>query len=80
MSITKAEAVKMILEELERAESLHPDFPSDIVHMGAVVAEEAGELIQACNNNEYHGTSDINDLVTEAVQTGAMAIRFLINL
>ena len=78
--MTKDEAVKFILAELERAEKIHPVFPSDIVHMGAIVAEEAGELIQACINNEYHGTSDINDLTTEAIQTGAMTIRFLINL
>lgn len=81
--MTKEEAVEMILAELERAEKLHPVWPTDIIHAGAVVAEEAGELLQACNNyasNTHPENDNLAEMGIEAIQTGAMAIRFLINL
>lgn len=69
-----------INKELDRAKNLHPDWPSDIVHAAAKVTEEAGELLQAANS--YLETGDKLYMVMcikEAVQTGAMAIRFLEN-
>lgn len=73
-----------ILNELERAENKFPKWPADIVHAGAIVAEESGELIRACLNREYAkgGESDaqlLDECQKEAVQTGAMAFRFLKN-
>lgn len=73
-----------ILNELERAENKFPKWPDDIIHAGAIVAEESGELIRACLNREYakDGESDVqllDECQKEAVQTGAMAFRFLKN-
>jgi hypothetical protein len=81
--VTKDEAIEFILAELERAEKLHPVWPTDVIHMGAIVAEEAGELIRACNNYSDNPNKPIEYFVNmeeEAVQVGAMAVRFLINL
>jgi len=67
-----------VLAELERAEKLHPDWPRNPIHAGAVVAEEAGELIQAALNAAEKKASR-HLMMTEAVQTAAMALRFLKN-
>lgn len=76
--------IDLIFEELKRAEIKHPSWPSDVVHASAVIAEESGELTQACldyfyndSEKENYGTSRMRE---EAVQVGAMAIRFLINI
>lgn len=69
----------MVAEELNRAIMAYPNWPDDLVRCAAFVAEEAGELIKAAN--EYDdGTGSINEMREEAVQTAAMAIRFLLNL
>lgn len=73
-----ARAIMAIRDELSRAETLHPTWPADIIHQAAVVAEEAGELVQAANDHIYKAPCP-ERLRTEAVQVGAMAIRFLIN-
>lgn len=77
-------ALDAVLNELERAENKFPKWPDDIVHAGAIVAEESGELIRACLNREYPNgwESDaqlLDECKKEAVQTGAMAFRFLKN-
>jgi predicted transcriptional regulator len=77
--MTRAEAVFAILDELDRAETLHPSWPTDHIHQAAIVAEEAGELVRAALNHTYHG-EDAEEMRKEAIQTGAMAIRFLVNL
>ena len=72
-------ALSLVLTELERAQALHPEWPRDPVHQAAIVAEEAGELVQASLNHHYdNGTP--NRMVTEAVHTAAVALRFLINM
>lgn len=70
--------VQDILRELERAEGLYPTWPTDQVHAAAIVAEESGELVRAVLNESYHGASP-EDSDREAVQTAAMAIRFLMH-
>lgn len=77
-------ALDAVLNELERAENKFHEWPADIVHAGAIVSEESGELIRACLNREYAkgGESDaqlLDECQKEAVQTGAMAFRFLKN-
>ena len=42
-----AKIIKLILDELERAEKKYTIWPSDPVHAGAIVAEESGELTRA---------------------------------
>jgi hypothetical protein len=75
----RREAVVMILEELDRAEAKFPDWPDDVIHASAVINEEAGELTQACLQYHYDGKPRSN-MIKEASQVGAMAIRFLIEI
>ena len=72
-------AVLLILEELRRAERKHPEWPSDIVHQAAIVAEESGEAVRAALQLHYEGGTK-SELKTELVQTAAMCLRMLINL
>ena len=72
-------ALAQIFSEVERAEKLHPDWPTNPIHQAAIVMEEAGELIRACNCYSETKTGK-KDIATEAVQTAASAIRFLKNL
>lgn len=66
-------------EERERAEKLHPDWPKDIVYRAAIVCEEAGEFLKAVLDYKSNkGSAD--DVIKEAIQTGAMIERFLINV
>jgi NTP pyrophosphatase (non-canonical NTP hydrolase) len=71
----KDAALKAVVEELERATRLHPrSFNS--AHEGfAVLKEEVDELWEEVK----HGR-DPADLRAEAVQVGAMALRFLMDL
>jgi NTP pyrophosphatase (non-canonical NTP hydrolase) len=65
--------------ELERAESKFPVFPADPIHAAAILQEEAGELIRAALQFTYEGGS-FDAMKNEAVQVGAMALRFLVNI
>jgi selenophosphate synthetase-related protein len=74
--------VGLICEEYIRAVDAWPNFPVEVVHAAAIVAEEAGELLQAANNVRWVDDSVDNreNLLEEATQTGAMAVRFLVNI
>jgi len=69
--------IDTILDEYKRAKTLHPVWPTDPIHAAALGGEEAGELVRAANRFYYEGASE-DEMITEAVQMGAMAIRFLI--
>ena len=71
--------LKLITDELLRAEKKFPAFPTDAVHAAAIIAEESGELIQAALQYTYED-GEKSHLREEAVQTGAMALRFLLHL
>jgi hypothetical protein len=73
-------AVNDLLIELIRAESLHPIWPEDVVHQVAIVVEEAGEAMRAALRSYYNEGGTIEQVRTELIQVGAMAIRALINL
>ena len=45
--------IEITMIELDRAEMLFPVFPADPVHAAAIIAEEAGELVRACNQVTY---------------------------
>ena len=64
-------ALAQIFSEVERAEKLHPDWPTSPIHQAAIVTEEAGELLQASLNKA---------MITEAIHTAATVIRFLKNI
>jgi predicted deacylase len=77
--VTVDDYVGMVFDELRRAERKFPGFPTDPVHAAAVLAEEVGELQQACLRWTYEGGS-LEDVTKEAVQSAAMALRFLFNM
>ena len=69
----------LITKELQRAENKHPLWPDDVVHSAGIMAEECGESQQAANQLYWEG-GDREKLIREIVQTGAMAVRFLLYL
>ncbi len=71
--------VDWMLAELARAEAKHPHWPADPVHAAAILAEESGELTQAALDF-YYGQGSLQRMKEEAIQCGAMALRFLENL
>jgi NTP pyrophosphatase (non-canonical NTP hydrolase) len=78
--LTKS-AFAEVTAELKRALKLHPHWPDDAIHAAAIVSEESGELTRACNQAHYEpGKQTLADAHIEAVQTAAMAIRFLLNV
>jgi hypothetical protein len=82
-------ALEKVLAELEFAYKKHPVWPKDAVRQAAIVAEEAGELVQATLTMvETMETLRLSKVVRvgmekairkEAAQTAAMALRLLIN-
>lgn len=74
------EDINEILMEYARACKLWPDWPTDQVHAAAIVAEECGELVRAVNDKYMHKKPGKHGVREEAIQTAAMALRFLANL
>lgn len=64
--------------ELAKAERKHPHWPTDPLHALAILGEEYGELNKAVVQATYEGGTRI-EVYKEALQTAAMAIRFLLN-
>jgi len=77
--LTVKQALILINTELATAISLYPSWPTDIIHQVAILNEEAGETVKAANNFIHHN-GEKDEIIKEAVQTGAMAIRLLMNL
>lgn len=74
-------AVILGLTELMRAQEKFPTWPVDPLHACAVLGEEFGELTKAVLEAIYEPKkSSYDDVRAEAVQTIAMALRFLANL
>lgn len=70
------QAVCEMLIEYSRAKNKYPVWSTDIVKRTAILGEEYGELVRAANRLD-EGVGSKEEVITEAVQTGAMAIRFL---
>jgi len=65
--------------ELQRAEKLHPNFPTDLFQQLAIMQEEAGEVTKAVL--DYHFRNDtIEHVREELIHTAAMCVRMLHNL
>lgn len=79
-SSLKMDIIGEIIEEIKRAEAKHSDWPTDIVHASAILNEEAGELTQAALDWHYKKRKGLTQVQREAIQTGAMAVRFLMNM
>ena len=70
-----------VLEELARATRKYPTWPTDPLHALAVLGEEFGELTKAVLQHTYEpDKASLADVREEAVQTAAMALRFLLSL
>ena len=74
-------AFSLVSLELEKAVAKFPTWPTDPIHALAVLGEEYGELNKEVLQLTYepHKT-DFKNLKKEAIQTAAMAIRFLASL
>lgn len=76
--MTEDEAFDAVFHEVYMAKLKYPAWPIDPIHAAAVVAEECGELVQAAVQAIYEPEKNPpNALRDEAIQTAAMAIRFL---
>ena len=71
--------IGLVMTEIDRAEKLHPVWPTDPVKAAAIPVEEAGELLKAANDHGEKRTSP-REMIAEAVHTAASAIRFLKNM
>lgn len=73
----------LIKAELQSANEKYPDWPSDPLHAVAIVGEEFGELNRAVLQVVYEPEKQsfsYAESKNEAIQTAAMAIRFLMSL
>lgn len=70
-----------VAQEVEKASTKFPTWPTDPLHAVAVLGEEFGELTQATLQHTYEPEkSSIEDVRKEALQTAAMAFRFLLSI
>ncbi len=75
------ELIGEVMAECDRARRKFPSWPHDPIHAAAVVFEEAGELQKAVLEHTYEPhKSNLDDVRDEAIQTAAMALRFLRSL
>lgn len=72
------DAIAQALAEIDRAVSKFPTWPTDALHALAVLGEEYGELTKAVLQGVYEPHKNKpGDVRKEAIQTAAMALRFL---
>ena len=70
-----------VMNEVRRATQKFPTWPTDPFHAVAVLGEEFGELTKAVLQHTYEPhKATLDDVRDEAIQTAAMAIRFLMSL
>ncbi len=73
--------LQQVRQELDIASHKFPTWPVDPLHAVAIVSEESGELVKSVMQHVYEPEkSTLEDIRTEAVQTAAMAIRFIASL
>lgn len=73
--------VEEVLMELEKATRKFPTWPTDPLHAVAILGEEFGELTKAVLQSTYEPYKvSYDDVRNEALQTAAMALRFLMSL
>lgn len=76
LSYSELTALFSIVVEMKTAKDKHPNWPNDIIHAGAIVSEESGEMIRACLQHKYEG-GHFSEIRKEAIQTAATCIRLL---
>ena len=67
-----------IVGELERLEETHPDWPDDPARAATLVSEKADELLLTSANRDGVNARHREHILEGAVQTGALALRFLL--
>lgn len=78
---TLKETLELIEAEVLKATEKFPTWPTDPLHALAVLGEEYGELTKAVLQVTYEPhKASYRDVAVEALQTAAMAIRFLMSL
>ncbi len=74
-------ATDLAIAEVTKATIKFPTWPTDPLHALAVLGEEFGELTKATLQLTYEPTRvTVDEWRNEAIQTAAMALRFLISL
>ena len=74
-------ALEHIMVEIHQSMEKYPTWPTDPIHALAVLGEEYGELTKDVLQMTYEPhKSSIQNVRTEAIQTAAMAIRFVMSL
>ena len=76
--MTTEKILTLVFEELERAEKLHPNYPSNQFEQIAIWNEEMGEVTKALLDYK-HKNAPFEDVVKESIQSIAMGFRFLKN-
>ena len=75
------QVIDLVVDEVEKATEKFPTWPTDPIHAFAVLGEEHGELNKAILQAVYEpDKSTPKNVKDEAIQTAAMAIRFLMSL
>lgn len=75
------EIIREVLAEVRWAQEMHPEWPTDPLHALAILGEEFGELTQSVLQATYEQEKSTPAHVRiEAIQTAAMALRFLLSL
>ncbi len=74
--IKEEDLIRLIIEELRRAEKKHPNWPLDIFAANCIIQEEAGEITKSINQFYWDRNPDI-EIGKEIIQTAAMCVRFL---
>lgn len=76
-----ADMISSVWGELERALAKFPTWPTDPIHALAVLGEEFGELTKDVLQMTYEpGKTSAENVRKEAIQTAAMALRFVASL
>lgn len=75
------DALNGVWAELDRALRKFPTWPTDPLHALAVLGEEFGELTKDVLQMTYEpGKTNAENVRMEAIQTAAMALRFVASL
>lgn len=75
------ENITDILNEVNRAESKHPNWPNDTIYGMAIISEECGEAMREAVKIEMNeDDADVFNLRKESIHTAATCIRMLKNL
>ena len=69
-----------IVSELEQVERDYPEWPENEVDAAKIISDKAARLLSASNTHCRKEQSDNNRILNEAVQTGAMVLRFLLGM